>query len=124
MSINVANSFLTIVGVGTFVPAVMLGLGFPDPVCQGLGRPIEEWKKSPEAKFGLYLYTVSDVCLAAFVGLSFVRPDQVSTKMALIATAVHQLAYLSAAIPTTGLKKEQIGCFVFALAGAALALQE
>ena len=114
---SVSNTFLGLVGVGTGGPAVALVLGFPETVIKGLGgRPAANWSASPEAKFGLFLYTVSDICLAVLCGASLV--GSTSTTLALGATAVHQFSYLAAAIPSIGYCKEQWGSIIFgAIAG-------
>mmetsp|Transcript_23083 Transcript_23083/g.48107 ORF Transcript_23083/g.48107 Transcript_23083/m.48107 type:complete len:143 (-) Transcript_23083:58-486(-) len=119
--------FLGFVGLGAGLPAVALVLGFPDSICDGLGRgPHKIWKQSKEATFGLHLYTVSDIALATLIGSCLlassddsncpspkVPAGSISTiTLALGATAAHQLMYLAAAIPTFGFCKEHVASIV------------
>ena len=116
MSFTATNAFLTVAGVGTGVPAVLLFAGFPDLVCQGPWRRtvvIRVDEDTGKLKFGLYAYSVSDICLSLLIGAHYLHPDRVSARLALGATAVHQFAYLAAAFPSRGFHKEYIGSIVF-----------
>lgn len=118
MSLDAASTFLGLVSAGTALPALALVVGFPDAVCTGLGRPFASWKASPEGSFGLFLYTVSDICLGALCAASLTTGSAVSKTLALNATMVHQFAYLAAAIPAFGFRPDHIPCVVAgALAG-------
>ncbi len=109
-------------GVGAALPALALFAGYPQPVCDGLGRPYESWILSKEAKFGLYLYSVSDIVLGMVCGASFVENSGVSTSLALAATAAHQAMYLAASIPSMGFRKEHIASIVAGSIAAAVAI--
>ena len=117
--------FVGFMSVGLLGPAVALICGYPDAVVQGLGSKSREvWDKTPESKFGLYMYTVSDIalgllCAAATFGE---RDTGVSEKLALAATCVHQVSYLAAAIPAFGFKKLHISSMVTAAIAGMMAL--
>lgn len=110
------------IGAGAALPAVALFAGYPQPVCDGLGRPYESWIKSNEGRFGLYLYSVSDIVLGMLCGASFVKNSGVSTSLALAATAAHQAMYLAASIPSLGFRKEHIASIVAGSIAAAVAI--
>ena len=123
------TSFVGLVGLGAAGPAVALFAGFPDTVCEGLGRPYESWKKCPESRFGLMLYSVSDIALGMLCGasvLSLGSQDKpfVSSSLALAATAVHQACYLSASIPVFGFRKEHVASIIAGSLAAVLACLE
>lgn len=109
-------------GAGAALPAVALFAGYPQPVCDGLGRPYESWIQSKEAEFGLYLYSISDIVLGMICGASFVESSGVSTSLALAATAAHQAVYLAASVPSLGFRKEHIASIVAGAIAAAMAI--
>ena len=113
--------FVGFIGLGCGLPALALVFGFPQTVVMGLGSPSHDvWTKTSESKFGLYMYTVSDILLSLVCGAALLGDDkiQVSEKFALGSTCIHQTAYLAAAIPAFGLKIEHIGSIITAaLAG-------
>ena len=123
------KSFVGLIGFGTLAPALALFAGFPDTVCEGLGRPYESWMKSPEARFGLMLYTASDVALGMMCGISLLslgggEKPSVSPSLALAATAVHQAYYLAASVPVFGFRKEHIASIIAGSLAAVLACFE
>lgn len=126
---GLSKTLLGMVVVGAGGPAIALFMGYPKPVVDGLGgRPVSNWTDStPEAKFGLYLYTISDICLAmvcgaALLGDSPSSPVFVSEPLALGAIAMHQFCYLAAAIPTLGCFKEQLGSVIFGAISGVVAI--
>lgn len=102
---NYTNTFLNFVAIGAGIPAVALVLGKPEMVCQGLGSPPETWSKSPQATFGLYMYTVTDIVLAGTCAASSIF-GVLSPTISLSAVAIHQYSYLAASIPAFGFKKD------------------
>ena len=115
---NYKQLFVGFIGVGAGLPALALFAGYPKSVCDGLGRPYEEWVKTSESKFGLYLYAVWDIALMAICGAAVVLDNDKKntsislTNVALGATAIHQASYLAAAIPVYGVRKEHIASMI------------
>ena len=142
-SLSGRDVFVSFIGLGCGVPAIALYcFNYPDMIVKGLatrGKTIEEQKlvwyndTTPESKFGLYMYTMSDVILSAICGATIFLGSNnndtgssiisiPTTKFALQATAIHQLMYLSAAIPAFGFKKEHISSIITALISGYLSL--
>ena len=136
--------FVSFVGLGCGLPGIALYcFDYPDMIVKGLatrGKTIEEQKATwydttPESKFGLYMYTTSDIILGAICGATILLGNKdtgsisssslmmiPTTKFALQATAIHQIMYLSAAIPAFGFKKEHISSIITALLSGYLSL--
>ena len=96
------TGFIGLVGIGSGLPALALVMGYPKPVTDGLGSPIENFRKSKEATLGLYLYTASDILLGGLCAISVTLPNVVTPTTSLVAIACHQFGYLAAAIPAFG----------------------
>lgn len=116
------KGFVGFLGAGAALPALALFAGYPQMVCDGLGRPYESWVQSKESKFGLYLYSISDICLGMICGACFVENSGISTTLALGATTIHQAMYLAASIPTFGFRKEHVASMVAGSIAAVMAM--
>ena len=121
---SLKRGFIGFVGCSLAIPTAALVAGYPGMVCEGLGVPYEKWMTSAETKMALYLYTVSDVVIGAFCGAFFVDGLGVSAALALGATAVHQISYVSAATAAYGFRKEHVASVITAAIAAGLALKE
>jgi hypothetical protein len=74
MTSTATKSCIGLVALDAGLLALALVVGFPDSarVCDGLGHPYSQWKKSKEATLGLYLYTIAYIALGTFYGLTLV----------------------------------------------------
>ena len=126
--VDFETALIALTGAAAGLPAVALVCGAPDITLRGLASgSYNTWTATPHGKFGLYMYTVSDICLGAFCALAVVgdkSPNSLPTKIvpstfaSLTAIAVHQYSYLAASISAFGFKKDHIPSIAMgALAG-------
>ena len=121
---------IAVTAAGTGLPAIALVFGAPGITLQGLASgSYNTWTATEHGKFGLYMYTVSDIVLGAFCALSLVGGEKKSSSMpivpstvaALTAIAVHQYSYLAASISAFGFKRDHVPSIVWGAVAGVLA---